>query len=973
GSTGAPMDASEGGGDAAGSSDDGGGDSSASDDGEIATVDLTEVYVRVPVATIDVVPGALRVPWVPIGLASLALVAFIVLLRSKPRGGLLPAAADHAPTPTRWGRAPPRGPPLRRVLLDHGERNALVWGITRKASQRPTDKIDVARSIDATIATGIPTLHFHPAHEYRGVWIWRDTEMGPHAKLAHRLETELRQALEDAGLPVQVAQFDGLPRMLYMGPRTLVASSLLDVGRPPRVVVLTNGEALARGLREAPDQARTQSTVQMLRRWEGLAVVDFAGERSELAVLARRYGLRRVQPEHAAAHLVGDAPRAGHVLTSRDLLRWEVACMLAPRSIDENDAQRLRRALGLAASPFDIETLRARVLRGGRLGRSRLDWTTAVRVETFARLENAHGYLDGFREGAGATGFLPRALDYWQCAYDEALTSRGEDRSDTTANLEIERAIVGLWREPEKAADTLYRWWQVESLRDAVTELVSRHTDVDGPASSIRLPWRYGDLEQRAQLSLARMGLSVEGTQDRVVLGGRRALGLTLLVGCMAGALVTAVRETGRPTVELVGEAPAGSSVECDVASDWRGFSVHCGPTSRYSWAEIEWGPGRRWGMPSVAQVSWALEEVPCERTVDGLSYLMCDARGERPWRSLGWHEPSRVAVVGPGARAIAEALLRSGSVDLAVFGGTADVLGWIREHGADGRFSGGEGLVVVGKLVVDDVAAPWQVVRVPKDVLPNLDFAGAKPLVDVWPGATVVQEGAAGLDLVGNQRQCPSGMAFVDGGEFDGHTIQPLCLDVTEVQVSSYEACLKAGHCTEAGKESGLGGEYSGDGSCNRNHEGRGRHPMNCVDWTQAKAFCTWAGKRLPNQSEWEWAARGRDEGRTYPWGEEAPTCERVVMDEGGNGCGKDRTWPVGSKPKGNSRDGVKDMAGNVWEWTSSGSDENRVVRGGSWFVSFPSFFRADDRDAVSPSSHDGRVGFRCARTSVGSQDAPE
>ncbi|MCH9685354.1 MAG: formylglycine-generating enzyme family protein [Deltaproteobacteria bacterium] len=215
--------------------------------------------------------------------------------------------------------------------------------------------------------------------------------------------------------------------------------------------------------------------------------------------------------------------------------------------------------------------------------------------------------------------------------------------------------------------------------------------------------------------------------------------------------------------------------------------------------------------------------------------------------------------------------------------------------------------------------------------------------------------------------------MTFVDGGEFGGQTIKPLCLDVTEVKVSSYERCLRAGHCTEAGKESGLDGEYSESGYCNRNHEGRGRHPMNCVDWHQAEAFCAWAGKRLPTLWEWEWAARGRDEARTYPWGEQVPTCERVVMDEGGNGCGKDRTWAVGSKPKGNSRDGVKDMAGNVWEWTSSGSDEERVVRGGSWFIFGPSFFRAGYRSTDSPSSRFGGVGFRCARTSTGSQEAPE
>jgi len=193
--------------------------------------------------------------------------------------------------------------------------------------------------------------------------------------------------------------------------------------------------------------------------------------------------------------------------------------------------------------------------------------------------------------------------------------------------------------------------------------------------------------------------------------------------------------------------------------------------------------------------------------------------------------------------------------------------------------------------------------------------------------------------------------------------------IDRTEVTVAQYARCVKAGQCTPPDTET----------TCNWGKEGRARHPVNCVDWHQAQAYCAWAGKRLPTAAQWEKAARGAD-GRKYPWGNQDAGCERAVMIGKETGCDKRSTWPVCSKPEGNSAYGLCDMAGNVWEWVAdwyrpgayqSADKKNpagpsfgvfRAVRGGSWF-STPEYLRASNRDRDPPKVRHDVTGFRCVR----------
>ena len=215
--------------------------------------------------------------------------------------------------------------------------------------------------------------------------------------------------------------------------------------------------------------------------------------------------------------------------------------------------------------------------------------------------------------------------------------------------------------------------------------------------------------------------------------------------------------------------------------------------------------------------------------------------------------------------------------------------------------------------------------------------------------------------------------------------TVAAFCLDVTEVTMSAYKACVDAEACRPAHEDAFVQGLDAAtlaalSKACNQKQAGREAHPVNCVDWEQATAYCAAQKKRLPTEEEWEYAARGGSEQRLYPWGIAAP--DATLLNACGSECeftvkmyptadGYATTAPVGMFPKGDGRWGHHDLAGNVWEWTSSGYSKDytverstaaRVLRGGGWFHGDPSFVRSADRFGFVPSFLYASVGFRCA-----------
>jgi len=202
--------------------------------------------------------------------------------------------------------------------------------------------------------------------------------------------------------------------------------------------------------------------------------------------------------------------------------------------------------------------------------------------------------------------------------------------------------------------------------------------------------------------------------------------------------------------------------------------------------------------------------------------------------------------------------------------------------------------------------------------------------------------------------------------------------IDITEVTVAQYRACVDAGACSAQGLElpnSGTADEPELAWTCNWGKPDRDRHPINCISWQAAADFCKWAKKRLPTAKEWERAARGTD-GRRYPWGNEAvkPSPQANLADKtlleskpGGWGLkefndGFVSTAPVGSFPAGDSPVGAKDMAGNVWEFVIDGNETRHEMRGGAWSY-YPSALRVSDRAYAPLGRRNGDTGFRCVR----------
>ncbi len=267
-------------------------------------------------------------------------------------------------------------------------------------------------------------------------------------------------------------------------------------------------------------------------------------------------------------------------------------------------------------------------------------------------------------------------------------------------------------------------------------------------------------------------------------------------------------------------------------------------------------------------------------------------------------------------------------------------------------------------KKLVDDCSVPLRL--------------GLVPIVGRADAATS-SAATANADSSATSGRCPAGMVSIPAGSFMmgadpdkdlGATSSPrhrvqvgaFCMDITEVTVAAYRGCVKNGKCKAPEKEAS--GDLLGH-VCNWGQSDREEHPVNCVDFASASAYCEFSGKRLPSEEEWEYAARGTDD-RAYPWGN-GPPSNQVCWHR------PEGTCAVGSFPAGKSPFGVLDLAGNVSEWTGSkySPDYNsppvdwdaHTYRGGSGILGELVHVRAAARDGMPDHATKTLLGFRCAR----------
>lgn len=265
----------------------------------------------------------------------------------------------------------------------------------------------------------------------------------------------------------------------------------------------------------------------------------------------------------------------------------------------------------------------------------------------------------------------------------------------------------------------------------------------------------------------------------------------------------------------------------------------------------------------------------------------------------------------------------------------------------------------------------PGEIVEIPD--------SGMDAAADVSPVVEADDAGAA-------NDPCPADMAFLPAGQFKSgdtgrkFTLTAFCIDKREVTVAAYAQCVKekacSPRCLEENRCSAVpvdtewGDEIEDKKAsrrCNGGIPGRETHPVNCVSFDEATAYCAAYGKRLPLEGEWEWAVRGGPKAMRYPWGKLDAHAEELCWSKVHTGRPFKRasTCIGGSHPLDTTPDGVQDMAGNVSEWVvgTAGGKTYPALRGASFWAVDDGYVKAAMWGFDSPAKRSEIFGVRCVR----------